>query len=172
MRACWGRDTQMMTMDRNARAKIGAEIRQNKALTGATVRVAQALLFEFMGAAGRAWPSYEALAEAAGVSRRQAIRAVARLVALGYITKTKRWADNRAIKRAGRWVPNQLTNIYCWIKGFAVAAVKSAKTALEPRQESKPEAPAPLADGLAAALARFGNAIADKFALPPQPAAA
>ena len=152
-----------MTLDRNARARIGAEIRMNKALTGSAVRVAQALLFQFMGAVGRAWPSYESLAEAAGVSTRQTIRAVVQLVDLGYITKTKRWADNRAIKRAGRWVPNQLTNMYLWVRGF----VLSDKTALKPRPESKPEATPPLPDGLAAVLTRFGNAIADKAGLPP-----
>ena len=157
----------MMQLDRNARARIGAEIRMNKALTGATVRVALALLFQFMGAAGRAWPSYETLAEAAGVSPRQTIRAVAQLVSLGYITKTKRWASNRAIKRAGRWIPNQLTNMYLWIKGFAL----SDKPAVNPRPIYKPEEKPPLlppiSDALAAVLTRFGNAIADRAGLPP-----
>jgi hypothetical protein len=149
----------MATLDRNQRACIGAQIRKDGRLTHTARLVGQALLFHFMGALGRAWPSYETLAAEAGVSVRSAKRAVPLLVDSGYLTKVRRW-DKRPVNRAGRWVPACLSNLYTWVQRL------SANVAQKPRPDIKQAAPAPLPEGLASVLARFGTAIADRSGLP------
>ncbi len=156
-----GADTTMQ-IDRNERARIGVQIRKDARLTHTAKHVGQTLLFFFMGALGRAWPKYETLAEQAGVSVRSAKRAIPQLIAAGYLTRTRRWGPN-PIQRHGRWTRTCLSNLYVWVKRL------SAKPAPKPRPDIKKEDQAPLPPDLAAALARFGNSLANKLGLPPAP---
>ena len=152
-----------MQIDRNERARIAVQVRKDGRLTHTAKAVAQTLLFAFMGALGRAWPSYETLANEAGVSVRSAKRAIPLLVAAGYLSKTRRWG-RQPTKRAGRWVPTCLSNIYLWVSRL------SAKLAQEPRPKIITLPPATLPPELASALARLGHAIADRSGLPAVPA--
>ena len=152
-----------MPIDRNERTRIAVRIRKDSRLTPTAKHVGQTLLFFFMGALGRAWPSYETLAAEAGVSVSSAKRAIPMLVAAGYLTKTRRWGRS-AIRRAGKWMPHCLSNLYVW-----AARLMSAKSAQEPRPLHKPIPPAPLPEGLSRVLARFGNGIADRSGLPAAP---
>lgn len=151
------------TIDRESRARQGAEMRVDKRLTAAEFRVGQAILFGIMGALGRAWPSYDRIAEAAGVCRRTAVTAVAKLVKLGYLIKTRRWGKG-LVQREGRWMPHCLTNMYVWAKRI------SAKAASNPRPNNiKEVAHEPMPPELVKVLARFGNLIADRNGLPQSP---
>jgi hypothetical protein len=152
-------DNAMAELDRKHRALIGAEIRKDCRLTPTAKQVGEALLFFFMGALGRAFPSYDTLAAEAGCSVRSAKRAIPLLVDAGYITKTRRWGKQATI-RAGRWVPTCLSNLYCWVRSL------SAKPAQKPRPDIKSPAPIALSEGLARVLERLGHAIADKAGLP------
>ena len=138
----------MAELDRNERARIGAQIRKDDRLTPTAKHVAQHTpLFFFMGATGRAWPSYETMAAEAGVSVRSAKRAIVQLVDSGYITKTRRWGKY-AIKRARRWVPACLSNLYLWVQRL------SARVAQDPRPNIIQAAPIALSEGLSRVLER------------------
>ena len=143
------------TLDRNERARIGAQIRKDDRLTHTAKLIGQALLFFFMGATGRAWPSYETLAAESGVSVRSAKRAIPQLVDSGYLTKTRRWGKHPT-QRAGKWVPACLSNLYLWAKRL------SATKAQEPRPDITKVVAAPLSEGLSRVLERLGHAIADQ----------
>jgi len=145
-------------IDRNERARIAVQIRHDSRLTPQTKHVAHALLFAFMGALGRAWPSYETLAKEAGCSLSTAKRAVRQLVDSGYISKTRRWGK-MAIKRAGRWVPACMSNVYVWLARLSVIPTLEPRTNRSP--ESKLTVPA-LPEGLARVLERLGTSIAER----------
>ena len=147
------------SLDRNERARIGADIRKDDRLTHTAKLVGQTLLFFFMGATGRAWPSYETLAAEAGVSVRSAKRAIPQLVKSGYLTKTRRWGKH-ATQRAGKWVPACLSNLYLWAKRL------SASVAQEPRPDITKAVTIPLSEGLTRVLERLGQAMADRAGLP------
>ena len=148
----------MATIDRTERARLGAQIRQDTRLTPAARLVALALLFAFMGASGRAWPSYETLASAAGVSVSSAKRAILQLVALGYLSKHRRWGRH-PVQRAGRWVPACLSNVYIWLTRLSVKATPESRL-------NKIKVPEAMPAGVARALERLGHTIADRMGLP------
>lgn len=157
----------MIKINSKQRALLGAKIREDRRLTGKQRSVMEALLFKYMNGDGDAWPGYEALAISSGCSVKTAKTAIKRLIELGYITKKRRWGGRRYIKRNGRWIPNCITNLYhiCMV---VFENVKSVISTQKPRDIYKKNTPnleiGSLSEGLQAALARLGHAIADKSA--------
>lgn len=143
-------------IDRNARARLAARIRADRRLTAGARLVWQSVAFGFVGARAYAFPSFEAIAIEAGVSRSTVVRALPELERLGYLTVYRSYARRK--DRRGRLTPRRAPNRY--VLPLPTHEVHSAP-GTKPLIKSIP-APAPLSDDLAAVLARLGTAIADK----------
>ena len=153
-----------MAIDRNIRARLGARLRVDSRLSHAEARAAQAILFAGTDArTGRCQMYRERIAREAAVSLRSVDRAIARLKELAYLVVTPTYGQ-RHRQQGGRWFRPRGANVFTWAANFLVATV-----AAHPRQNNKQEAPAPLPEGLSRVLERFGNAIADRAALPKPP---
>ena len=150
-----------MAIDRNIRARLGARLRVDSRLSHAEARAAQAILFAGTDArTGRCQMYRERIAREAAVSLRSVDRAIARLKELSYLVVTATYGQ-RHRQQGGRWFRPRGASVFAWAANFLVATV-----AAYPRQESKQQAPAPLPEGLAKVLERFGNAIADRSGFP------
>ena len=153
-----------MAIDRNARARLGAKIRADRRLTHATRAVAHAALFATMDArTGRCQAFRGRLAHEAGCSPRSVTRATQALEAAGYLTVAPTW-DRRRRQDGRRWYRPRGANVLEW--RVPADFFVSAKLAAYPSSLSKPQALAPLPEGLSRVLERFGNAIADISGLP------
>ncbi len=150
-------------IDRNARARLAVRIRQDKRLSPTTRHVANAALFAGMDARTGRCQAYRArLAHEAGCSPRSVTRATAALKDAGYVRVARTWGQRRR-ESGGRWFRPQGANVIEWIlpAGFLVD-----RMATYPSPQIKKMAPAPLPDGLAKVLERFGHTIADRSGLP------
>jgi hypothetical protein len=151
-------------IDKNQRARLGVTLRTDERITHAESRAASAILFDGTDVkTGRCQMFRDRIARQSKVSLRSVDRAIAKLKMLGYLVVVPTYGPRRIVK-GGRWFRPRGASVFIWAKLFLVARV-----AEPPRQESKREAPAPLPEGLASALARFGNAIADRAGLPQAP---
>ena len=154
-----------MAIDRNARARLGAKIRADSRLTPATRLVANAALFAAMDARTGRCQAYRCrLAQEAGVGERSVTRATNALQVAGYIAVVPTYGQRRR-ESGGRWFRPRGPNVLEW--RIPADFFLSAKMAADPSSSSKKVELAPLDPALAAVLARFGNAIADRRGLPP-----
>lgn len=157
-----------MTIDRNERAKIAVIIRKDGNLTLATKAVATTLLLCFMNKVSRAFPSISTISRESGVSIASVNRAIPILVKYGYIQKFQRRVRQATyVSASNRYIPTMLSNLYLWC--FRLNISSTQKTMVESKKDS--ERPSSslqvgMESSLQAALARFGNAIADKYGLP------
>ena len=181
-------------LDRNARTRIMHQARQLArptekgrhygAITGKDIDVLAALLWTFHNAQdGRTFPSYDAIAKAAACARSHIAGALRRLEAVGLVTVTNRLVRIRerveglfGAGSATRWRVIRTSNSYAFRDpqpqaSRPVSAGVSSKAKFRPGTgipDLKTQT-APLSDSLAAALARLGNAIADKMDGPSGP---
>lgn len=142
--------------DRNARARLAARIRTDRRLTAGARLVWHSIAFGFVGARAYAFPSFEAIAIEAGVSRATVVRAIPQLERFGYVAVYRSYARRK--DRRGRLTPRRAPNRY--VLPLPSHEAHSAP-GTKPLLKTMP-APAPLPADLAAVLARLGTAIADK----------
>ena len=153
-----------MAIDRNIRARLGAHLRTDRRLSHAEARAAQAILFAGTDCrTGRCQMYRDRIAREATVSLRSVDRAIARLKELAYLVVTPTYGQ-RHRQQGGRWFRPRGANVFTWAIDFLTATVTA-----HPRQESYIPPLAPLPEGLARVLERFGNAIADQAGLPRSP---
>ena len=155
-------------IDRNARARLGAKLRADRHLTATTRLVAQAALFACTDArTGRCQASRARLAHEAGCHKDTVTTATNALQAAGYLAVVPTYGDRRR-QEGGRWFRPRAANVLEWRfpAGFFLKGDRPAYPSLK---ITKME-PAPLDPALAAVLARFGTAIADRAGLPGGPA--
>ena len=153
-----------MAIDRNVRARLGAKIRQDKRLSPTARHVANAALFAATDARTGRCQAYRArLAHEAGCSQRSVTRATQALQDAGYLIVTPTWGQRRR-KDGHRWYRPRGANVLEW--QVSADFFVSAKMAALPSSKIYNISPAPLPEGLSNALARFGNAIADRSGLP------
>ncbi|MEI7606707.1 MAG: hypothetical protein WCJ64_04920 [Rhodospirillaceae bacterium] len=151
-------------IDRNARARLAARIRQDRRLTPTTRHVANAALFATMDPRTGRCSAYRArLAHEAGCSARSVSRATQALEAAGYLSVVPTYG-RRHRAQGGRWFRPRGRNLLVW--RIPADFFLSAKLAAYPSSISKTLAPSPLPEGLSKALARFINAGADRAGLP------
>ena len=171
-------------LDRNAKARIAAYARAWSArhrqpgqhggpITHAAQRVLGALLWQFHNASsGCCFPSYERIAEAAGVARSTVAEAIKALEFAGVLT----W-QNRIVRvrercqdlwgRAGwRWRVIRTSNAYAFrdpqaVNSRPVPSKSDQRTGTPDQEVSKPVSGPPIdpASPLERALAKFGAAI-------------
>ncbi|WP_376956432.1 hypothetical protein ABNQ39_00285 (plasmid) [Azospirillum sp. A26] len=143
-----------MAIDRNARARMAARIQAMRGLTHAQRGIARALLMA-CDQFGRVKATYDRIARLSGAARSTVGAAVQalELVLAGLLQVVRRKADRPG--RNGGTVRANAVNLYLWTIPAAAPAHKS-----EDRPGSTKQDP-PMDPALAAALARFGNAIAD-----------
>jgi len=150
-------------IDRNARARLGARLRADKRLSPTTRLVAHAALFAAMDArTGRCQAFRARLAHEAGCCKRSVSRATAALAQAGYLTVAPTWGARRR-EQGGRWFRPRAANVLVWT---LPADFLRDKPSPSPSSLYKKPKAAPLPDGLANALARFGHALADRNGLP------
>jgi hypothetical protein len=148
-------------IDRNARARLGAKIRANRDLTPTTRLVANAALFAATDAkTGRCQAFRARLAHEAGCSNRSVTRATNALQDAG-ILKVIPTYGKRMRAENGRWFRPRGANVLEWNGDFL-----RDKLAAHPSSSIRKIEPAPLPEGLARVLARFGTAIANRAGLP------
>ena len=153
-----------MAIDRNARARLGARLRADRRLSATTRLVGHAALFACMDARTGRCQAYRArLAQEAGCSPRSVSRATAALEVAGYLRVSPTYATRRR-EQGGRWFRPRGANLLEW--RISADFFLRDKPAAVPRPILNQPAPAPLPEGLARVLARFGNAIADRAGLP------
>ncbi len=151
-------------IDRNVRARLGARLRADKSLTPSTRLVAHAALFAAMDARTGRCQAYRArLAHEAGCHVDTVTTATKKLEAAGYIKIVPTYGQRRR-QQGGRWFRPRGANVIEWVLP-ACFFLKGHRPA-DPSIPSKKMAPAPLDPALAAVLARFGTAIADRHGLP------
>jgi DNA-binding MarR family transcriptional regulator len=133
------------------------------------LQVLRVLLFHFHNvASGRCDPSLETIAKAAGMARSTVVKALTRLEAAGILERIRRarWIRQNGRKRCVQWSNAYLLNVpLCYRKeeGDFANSAKSSETGNRPvttAADRKNQPPMP-AD-LAAALARLGNAMAER----------
>ena len=148
-------------IDTIARIKFWADLLADRRFTGSDIRVINVLLFRFMNVkTGRNQAYVAAIARLAGVSEPSVYRALKRLKELGFLRVIPTWG--KQMKAAGgRWFRPRGASIYEWLHSF-----QTVKLTVQPKRKIIKEAQAALDPGLAAVLARFGNAVADKAGLP------
>jgi len=154
-------------LDRNTRARFSARIRADRRLTPTTRLVGQAALFACMDARTGRCQAYRArLAHEAGCCERTVTRATADLEAAGYLTVVPTWGTRRR-QQGGRWFLPRGPNVLEW--RLPADFFLRDSLSRDPSSSLKPLPPAPLPEGLARALERFGHAIADRHGLPTVP---
>ena len=147
-------------IDRNARARIAVRIRQDRRLSPTTRHVANAALFSAMDARTGRCQAYRArLAHEAGCSSRSVTRATQALANAGYIQVVPTYGQRRR-EQGGRWFRPRGANVLEW--RVPADFFLSAKLAPYPSPKIQKTVAAPLPQGLARVLERFGNTIADK----------
>jgi DNA-binding transcriptional MocR family regulator len=155
-----------MAIDRNMRARLGAKLRADTALTHATRLVGNASLFATMDAkTGRAQASRARLAHEAGCAVRTVTRATNALEEAGYIKVIPTYGPRKRVSENGkRWYRPRGANVIEWVvpEDFLLSDKRSAY----PSTLYNKSAPAALDPGLSSALARLGHSIADKAGLP------
>ncbi|MEI7608644.1 MAG: helix-turn-helix domain-containing protein [Rhodospirillaceae bacterium] len=150
-----------MPIDRNARARLAARIRQDRQLSPTTRHVANAALFAAMdGRTGRCSAYRARLAHEAGCSKRSVTRATNQLAELGYLSVVPTYGRRHRAK-GGRWFRPRGPNVLVW--RISADFFLSDKLAADPSPILKPRDTAPLPEGLARVLERLGNAIADRL---------
>ncbi len=149
-------------IDRNLRARLGAQIRADKRLTHATRLVANAALFAATDARTGRCQAYRArLAHEAGCHAATVTRATNTLQEAGYLKVVPTYGPRRRAE-GGRWFRPRGANVLVW------SDVLLKRIPLpSPSIPIKKIATAPLPEGLARVLERFGNAIADRSGRPP-----
>ena len=148
-------------IDRNLRARLGAKIRSDKSLTHATRSIANAALFAATDArTGRCQAYRDKLAHEAGCHPCTVTRATKALEEAGYLKVVPTYGPRRR-EEGGRWFRPRGANVLEW----NASLLKSIPLPL-PSRSLKDIQPAPLSEGLSNALARFGNAIANRSGLP------
>ena len=148
-------------IDRNLRARLGAKIRSDKSLTHATRSIANAALFAATDARTGRCQAYRArLAHEAGCHPCTVTRGTKSLEEAGYLKVVPTYGPRRR-EEGGRWFRPRGANVLVW----DASLLKSIPHPL-PSRSLKEIQPAPLPEGLSNALARFGNAIADRSGLP------
>lgn len=177
-------------LDRNARARIMHHARQLTRptekgrhygmITGKDLNVLAALLWTFHNAAdGRTFPSYSALAKAAGCARSHIAGAIRRLEAARLLTWVnrlirikERCADLFGERAGWRWRVIRTSNSYRFHDPQLQAMPStSSKAKFQPgtMNPNKHQTPSDIPDGLAAVLTRIGEAIlARESACPPR----
>ena len=149
-------------IDRNARARLGAKIRGDKNLTHAARLVANAALFASTDARTGRCQAYRArLAHEAGCHTATVTRATNALQEAGYLKVVPTYGPRRR-QEGGRWFRPRGANVLVWNEVLLKRILP-----VYPSTNIKNIALAPLPDGLARALERFGNTIADRSGLPP-----
>ena len=149
-------------IDRNLRARLGAKIRADNRLTHATRCVGAAALFAATDARSGRCQAYRArLAHEAGCHPSTVTRATNALQEAGYLKVVPTYGP-RCRAEGGRWFRPRGANVLVWNE----VLLKRIPHPL-PSLNIKKIAPAPLPDGLARVLERFGNAIADRSGRPP-----
>lgn len=148
-------------IDRNLRARLGAKIRSDKSLTHATRLIANAALFAATDARTGRCQAYRAkLAHEAGCHPCTVTRGTKSLEDAGYLKVVPTYGPRRR-EEGGRWFRPRGANVLVWsdilLKRIPLPS---------PSRSLKEIQPAPLPEGLSNALARFGNAIADRSGLP------
>ena len=156
----WGRNTAMI--DRNLRARLGAKIRSDKRLTHATRSVGNAALFAGTEARSGRCQAYRArLAHEAGCHPSTVSRGTKALEEAGYLKVVPTYGPRRRAE-GGRWFRPRGANVLVWSEVLLKRILPPS-----PSLNIKKEVPAPLPEGLARVLERFGHAIADRSGLPP-----
>ena len=174
-------------LDRNQKARITAYARhwdrlhrqpgqRGGALGRAALDVLSALLWAFHNArSGRCFPSYERIADKAGVARSTVAEAIKALEFAGVLTWQHRLVRVREQcldlfgNRGWRWRLERRSNAYVLIdpqqRVSRPSATESAQRTGTPNQEIQTSLPKPAIDPsspLEQALARFGAAVAAK----------
>ena len=177
-------DGKAVPLDRNAKARIWAYAQAYTArlrrkgqhrgpLTRATLDVLRALLWGFHSQhTGRCFPSYEAIAEAAKVSRATVARAIAMLEAAALMSWENRLVRQRVavmglFGREWQSVPRRTSNAYSFHDpqlANRLALPKSQNSIETPVEESSPQTPLTIADlnpanRLDAMLLKLGRSI-------------
>ena len=151
-------------IDRNVRARLAARIRVDSRLTPTARHVANAALFAGMDARTGRCQAYRArLAHEAGCSKRSVTRATQALADAGYLQVVPTYGQRRR-ESGGRWFRPRGANVLEW--RVPADFFLSAKLAPYPSPKIQKMVAAPLPEGLARVLERFGNAIADRSGLP------
>jgi hypothetical protein len=152
-----------MSIDRNARARLGARLRADTRLTPTARLVAHAALFGCMDARTGRCQAYRArIAKEAGCCERSVTRGTDALQEAGYVTVVPTWGTRRR-QESGRWFRPRGPNVIEWV---LPADFLRDRMSAEPSPIIIKESPAPLPEGLARALARFGHAVVDAAGLP------
>jgi hypothetical protein len=151
-------------IDRNLRARLGAKIRSDKRLTHATRSVGNAALFAGTDARSGRCQAYRArLAHEAGCHRSTVSRGTKALEEAGYLKVVPTYGPRRRAEgEGGRWFRPRGANVLVWSEVLLRRIPRPL-----PSLNIKKEVPAPLPEGLARVLERFGKAIADRSGLPP-----
>jgi hypothetical protein len=146
-------------IDRNMRARLGAKIRGDKNLTHAT-RLA-ALFAATDARTGRCQAYRARLAHEAGCHAATVTRSTNALQEAGYLRVVPTYGPRRR-EEGGRWFRPRGANVLVWSEVLLKRILPPS-----PSLNIKKEVPAPLPEGLARVLERFGHAIADRSGLPP-----
>ena len=148
-------------IDRNARARLAVRLRRDSNLNHSVFRVATALLFACMnGKNGRVQAFRQFLADEAEVSLSSVDRAIVALKAGGYLDVVPTWGQ-RMRQLGGRWFRPRGASVFVWRTELFLVVKKREDS----RQKYNNQPQPPLDPDLAAALARLGHAMADRFEL-------
>jgi hypothetical protein len=164
-----------MRIDRNVRARLGAQIRRDTRLTHTAKLVGLAILFAgFDCGTGRCQMYRQRIAREADVSLRSVDRAISQLRVLRYLAVIPTYADKFKFSVNGRRYKPRSANVFIWLTNLLVAKIaphpsQKINTKEVDKKITKGLQPEVMPEGLAKVLARFGNAIADRYGLPPAP---
>ena len=148
-----------MVIDRNERARLGAQLRMDSRLTHAEHRAAEAILFAGTDCrTGRCQMFRERIARESAVSLSSVDRAIAKLKELGYVEVIPTYGP-RCREIGGRWFRPRGASVFVWVSLIVRVPTHPCKIQKEP-------AMAPMSPGLQAALARLGHGIADRMGRP------
>ena len=133
------------------------------------LQVLRILLFHFHHVkTGRLDPSLQAIARKAGVARSTVVEALKRLVAAGIVEIIRRahWISDYGRKRCVQWTNAYRLNVpTCFRQSDGDYSKPSKASETGNRRETTGadiKSPPPMPENVAAALARLGNAIADR----------
>jgi DNA-binding MarR family transcriptional regulator len=134
------------------------------------LQVLRILLFHFHNVHnGRCDPSLDTIAKAAGMARSTVAKALNRLEAAGIIERIRRvrWVRRDGRKRCEQWSNAYLLNVpkqYRKEEGDYANSAKSSKSGKQPETTAAEiKNLPPLPENVAAALARLGNTMANRF---------
>ncbi len=134
------------------------------------LQVLKVLIFHFHNVhCGRCDPSLETIAKAAGMAKSTVVKALKRLEAAGIIERIRRaqWIMQYGRKRLVQWSNAYLLNVpnqYRDEEGdYANSAKGSESGNRRPTTAAEIKDMPPMPENVAAALARLGNTMADRF---------